>query len=454
MINKFKYDLVPYTRGIGVEISSEQEKLFPHIIKWSPEGLKLLRPESMDFVCYDKVDADFCPLEELVSLVKPFGHFNIVLDTSVSVRKLLKNIKGLTLQETISSQYDKLYVFTKDSSGKVYVPPKSKKTCAVLRYGGIGDMMMASIIFPELQKQGYHVTLYTHPNSYEVVKYNQHIDRFIIQDSGQVPANEFRDFCLHTSKKYDKFINLSESIEGTLLSLPDRVSYYWPKEVRHEQMKKNYYEMTAKIAEVPLRLTENFKATVSEQMKAHEYRDPLGTPTILWVLSGSSVHKFWPGMDQMIARILIEYPEAEILLVGDASSRILEQGWEREPRVHCLSGVWTVRETMTFCEEADLIITPETGVALASQFTHTPKVLLLSHSSPSNYASSWSTCTPVIPQSCECYPCHQMHYGFEHCSTIELSDGSSEAPATISECQYSISVDQVMVAVNKYLKEK
>jgi len=451
-MNPFKYDLVRYTRGVGIEISEDTQKMFPHFIKWNLEAVHLLRKHSMDFSCITTKEFVLEDIIQLFSVVKCNGYFIIIVPLTIDILEKFTDILGWQLIETLKNDEASCYVFkqTCNTSQRIIKPIEGKK-CAVLRYGGIGDMMMASIIFPELKKQGYRVTLYTHVNSYEVVKYNPHIDEVVLQDSGQVPIEEFRDFCLHTSKKYDKFINLSESIEGTLLSLPDRVSYYWPKEVRHNQMKGNYYELTAAISSVQLSLQGNFYMTPKEEFFAINLRKKLKTPIILWVLSGSSVHKFWPWQDQAIARILVQHPTATIVLAGDVSSKLLQQGWEKEPRVVLTCGEWSVRETMAFCYFVDLIVTPETGVALAVQFKDIPKILLHSHSSPSNYAESWVNCTSITPDDCECYPCHQMHYGFNYCNTVELYGDDNDKPATVSKCQVNINVDKVTEAINRSL---
>ena len=459
-MNPFKFDLVPYTRGVGIEVGPDEGKTFPHFIKWSDEALHLLAPQSMDFAYYHTEEIDEqTSLSRIWRLVKQGGHLNIVAPRFTNCEALMASYPGWELWEKIVNEYWTYYAFKKINSKKMTIIPKPEgKTCAVMRYGGIGDMMLAANVFPELKAQGFHLTLFTHTNSFEVVEYDPFVDRFILQDSGQVPALEFRDFVLHHTKKYDRLINLSESIEGTLLSLPDRVSYYWPTGFRHSRQADNYYDITAKICEVPKALNGEFHFTQKEANKAFKQRRKLTSPVIMWVMSGSAVHKFWPYMDQAIARILVQHPTAQIVLVGDESSQILEQGWSNEPRVHTKCGKWSIRETMTFCHYADLIITPETGVAQCVAFKDVPKILLLSHSSVSNFAEDWTNCIPLEPEDCACYPCHQMHYGWEYCTSVEVTDEQdTEDPARLAQCQVNISVEQMTQAINTALggaKEK
>ena len=456
MTNPFKYDMVPYTRGIGIEINDQNNKTFPHFIKWHSDALSLLKGQSMDFVVYISKKPYREDLTIIIKLIKIKGYLNLICRKENSILKLMEQYSGWQVQEVYSHEDYVYYALMKTGQKHQLsqLPQIKDKKCAVVRYGGIGDMMMASIIFPELKKQGYHITLYTHVNSWKVLKYNPYIDKVVLQDSGQVPAEDYRDFIFHTKKKYDKFIHLSESIEGSLLSLPDRVTYYWPTAIRHKLMNHNYYEFTSEIAEVPLNTTQNFYRTPQEETESKKYIKKFKSrPIIMWVLSGSSVHKFWPYQDQVIARILLQYPSAHIIFVGDEASKLLEQGWENEDRVHCTSGILSVREVMSLCYEVDLIVTPETGVFLAVQFNDVPKILLLSHSSPSNYAISLKNCVTVTSDNCKCYPCHQMHYGFEFCSTIEMEDENGDS-AMIAECQVKLDPENVAFVINKILNKE
>jgi ADP-heptose:LPS heptosyltransferase len=453
LMSQIKFDMVPYTRGVGLQIS-EEEKLFPHFIKWDIEALGIVRYQSLNFVCYiDPGDPDLDKIAEMYKLLSHGGFLNLVIPAYFSIHSITSQLTQCNVIEMFVKGNAR-FLAIKKHGGSNYgrLPENSEKTCAVLRYGGIGDMMMASCVFPELREQGYHITLFTHTNSYNVVSEDPFIDRFVLQESGQVPIEDYRDFVFHLMEKYDKVVNLSESIEGTLLALPDRVSYYWPKEARHKIMNKNCYQMTADIADVPLNLCGRFYRTKKERIMGEKMRKKFPGPIIIYVLSGSSIHKFWPYQDNLIAKILLKYPDANIFLVGDAVSQLLEQGWQHEPRVHQTSGKWSVRSVMAFCYDADLIITPETGVALGVQFRKVPKILLLSHSSVNNYVSSWKSAHPIEPEGCDCYPCHQLHYGTEFCTMVEVEDDDGEV-ASFSDCQLKIDPDRVFQKVVEILGE-
>lgn len=324
-----------------------------------------------------------------------------------------------------------------------YRNTKPSKTCAVLRYGGLGDALQAISILPWLKSQGYHITFYTVPEAYEVIRHDPHIDRFIIQDADAIANRELGEFWAYTAKKYDRFINLSESTERSLLAMPGNTNHGWSHAMRHKYLNLNYMEFIHDIAGAPMPARVKFYPTAEEQAWAHEEKQKIGGRVILWVLSGSAVHKVWPHMDTVIDTVLRGNADARFVLVGDAprftryappGCKILESGWEETPQVHLRSGKWTIRQTMTFAQQADLVIGPETGAMNAVSLEAVPKIVTLSHSSITNLTRDWVNCVSLTPVETECYPCHQIHFDFTHCNPH---------PPGIAKCQFNIS-PQVM----------
>ena len=145
-------------------------------------------------------------------------------------------------------EYSLLFVFQKKNSGQHESwknREKPKKSCGVVRYGAFGDLLQASSVFAGLKAQGYHVTLYTSPPGSDVVRLDPNIDAFYYQDKDQVPNHLLGEFWAYHKKKYDKWVNLSESVEATFLALPGRTLHNWPPKVRHQMMNRNYLELPA-----------------------------------------------------------------------------------------------------------------------------------------------------------------------------------------------------------------
>lgn len=323
--------------------------------------------------------------------------------------------------------------------------PKPEKTAAVVRYGAIGDAIQTSSVFPCLKEAGYHVTLYCQDGpGYEALKHDPNVDRFIVQGRNQVPPQFLQEFWDYTKKKYDTFINLSESVEGTLLAIPGRANHEWPNSVRAKYLDRNYLEWTHELAELPPIFRPKFYSTLAEKAWARKTAQRWGR-NVLWSLAGSSGHKAWPHLDVIIARLMLSYPDVHVVLVGDGLCKVLEAGWENESRVHRRSGVWSIRESLAFAEVADLIIGTETGLLNAAGHMDVPKIITLSHSSEEMLTKHWKNVAALKqPFGCPKFPCRQLHYTWDYCPKHEESGTSM--------CQFHIDPEMMWDAVVGALK--
>lgn len=496
---KIKYDIVPYTRGKGLDIGCGPYKAYNHFIGvdnlhhvrefgWETKpdivsdanDLSLFADQSMDFVfsshTLEHVVDPEKTLKEWFRVINIGGHLVLYLPSDKLYPKVgepganpdhkfnlnqqtvitwMKSVGSWDLTENqlrdndngpgeYGNEYSFYLVFKKlpdeiVAHKKSWAITKPDKSVCVVRYGGFGDMIQTSSIFPGLKAQGYHITMMTTPGGRDILVNDPHIDAFILQDKEQVPNNELGGYWAAWAKKFDKFINLSESVETTLLVSPGSALTRFPISIRRKMLNINYIEMTHDIAGVPLPGYSKFYPTDIE--KAWAKKQAPKTPVILWSLAGSSVHKTWPWLDQMVARILLE-TDATIVLVGDTLCQLLEAGWENEPRVMRRSGIWSIRETLTFAtEQASLVIGPETGVLNAVGLDEKiAKIITLSHSSTENLVKYWKNTIALIPpESVDCYPCHQMIYNFSNCRQNPESG--------TAECQHNISPELMWGAI-------
>ena len=95
--------------------------------------------------------------------------------------------------------------------------PQGKKRALVIRYGAIGDQFVAASVLPGLREQGYHITYNTTPDAAALVAHDPHIDEFLIQERDYVPNTMLGEYWKEIEPRYDRVINLCESIEGALL---------------------------------------------------------------------------------------------------------------------------------------------------------------------------------------------------------------------------------------------
>ncbi|MFZ4856141.1 MAG: methyltransferase domain-containing protein [Desulfuromonadaceae bacterium] len=489
---KIKYLLPCYTRGRVLEIGCGQEKAFPHFIGYDSghhfgkgaadivgdaANLSLFADESFDAVfsshVLEHMEDMQAALAEWCRVIKVGGYLCLYVPSANlyplcgepganpdhkhdiwpgDIAEMLPGgwVVKIDEERGDGDEYSILFVARKvqNTGGwvehKEYGVPPRLKTACVCRFGGFGDMVQTALIFPRLKELGYHVTVMTTPKGKEIIQHDPHVDDWYIVDTDQVPNRELYEFWKVQAGRFDKFINLSESIEGTLLAMPGRPNHAWPHAVRKKRMNTNYHEWTAELAGLLFKPCRLFYPS-KEELDAAQFPFSPNHFNVVWALSGSSQHKFYPHMDAVIARMLLDMPEVNIMLVGDNACRILEYGWEDEMRVQCLSGELSIRATLTLAGLADLVVGPETGVLNAVGFEDVSKVLLLSHSSDNNLSKHWKNVQALTPLECDCYPCHRLHYGNEYCRIVE------ETGAAL--CAQNIGPDKVYAAVEKVYKK-
>lgn len=495
---KIVWEVAPYLRGRGLDIGAGDFKILPHAISVDnmdhqqfgfnvrpdiiaeADDLSLFATQSMDWVysshTLEHVDDMTLTLRQWWRVVKVGGLLVMYLPHKdfypnigepganpshkrdflpEDVIKAMPDGWDLLVKQDRNEdmEYSFLLVFKKTGGTKNFRTcdkPKPEKTACVIRYGAYGDAMQAMSVVKGLKDQGYHVTVHAAAPGVDVILHDPNIDNLIIFDRDQVPNGNLNDFWAWQKKKFDKFVNLSESIEGTLLAIPGRIQHGWSPLLRHKMMNRNYLEHQHDIAGVPHRPQIRFYPTQEEERWASKTRAKVDGPVVMYSLAGSSVHKTWSGMDHIIAGIMVNYPTAHVYLVGGPDSVILEQGWENEPRVHLTSGKWSIRETLSFMQKCDLIIGPETGVLNAAACEKMPKLVFLSHSTHENLTRDWVNVFPLFSRETTCPgrspgvpACHQMHYGWSHCSKSEVT--------STAQCQADITVDQVAACIDPLL---
>ena len=507
---KIKWELVPFTRGRGLDIGCGPYKPFPHFrgvdnnkdeslfgvrataADWIvPDASELsdFASATQDFVfsshCLEHIEDHKKALKEWWRVLRPGGHLVLYLPHAELYPKIgeeganpdhkhdfmpediievMKEIGGWDLlrdeKRAEEREYSFFQVYKKYSEAKIHRftahKPKPEKTCAIIRYGAYGDVIQSTTLLPALKAEGYHVTLYTTPRAYEAVKHEPNIDAFVLQDDNQVPNAELGPYWDYLKKNNTKFINLSESVEASLLAMPDRMPYQWDTATRHKYMNLNYWEFTHNIARIEFKRPQSrFYATDEEKKWAKKERAKLGAdPLVMWVLRGSSLHKVWSGgedadngatgFDGILARIMLQYPNAKVITCGDKScAEIIEAPWVNEDRIVKRSGVWTIRQTMAMAQVCDVVIGPETGVMSAVAMEPMKKIVFMSHSSVDNLTRDWVNTVSLVPVNTECYPCHKLIWNWSQCN----QDGESG----IAKCQASITPAVVWDALREEL---
>lgn len=470
---RVKFEFVPYTRGHGIEVGHGPTKAFPHFlpVRMRDEDCGTLAAVRVgDLACLPDVKdgaSDFVlaagalgaggrpALLEWLRCLRVGGHLCIYEpDEEAAPTARLKDatmgddpIDVLRLESWPWGGWLAV-VRKKAEPGRVMSfaePTPQRKTACVVRHGGFGDQLQAAAILPALKREGFHVTVMTTEAGQDILKEDPHVDAWFLLDKDQVPNHELSAFWSVQAMHFDRFINLNESVEGTLLAIPGRAQHAWPHALRAKMLDHNYAEFAAELAQVPFTPEGQFYPTQAEDDEAKARIEavarramnpgPLIMATepvysILWALGGSSPHKWTPHQDEVIAAIMLRLKRAVVFMVGDVACKVLEVGWEKEPRVIPLSGEISIRQTLALARRVNAVIGPETGVLNAVAYEpDILKVVMLSHSSRENLTKHWLN-TVSIEGKADCYPCHQIHHTSEFCPTDPAS-GAARCQAQV-----------------------
>lgn len=305
--------------------------------------------------------------------------------------------------------------------------PHGKLRALVIRYGAIGDAIVSASILPLLKQQGYHVTYNTTPRIQEILRHDPNIDEFLIQQTDFVPNPLLGPYWKVLEERYDKVVNLSESVEGLLLALPGRLNHAYSDATRRKLCGSvNYLERTHDIADVPYDFSgSRFYATPEEHEWAQREHDRRKAPVIVWCVNGSSPHKVWPWT-QVVCAWLLERTPCHIVLYGDPGVGkelakgildCLKQDGADMKRIKSIAGTWNIRQSLAFAQTAEVVVGPETGILNAVGMERNPKVIYMSHSTPENLTRHWINTTTLVPdvEKVPCFSCHRLHTTWEHC---------------------------------------
>jgi ADP-heptose:LPS heptosyltransferase/predicted SAM-dependent methyltransferase len=310
--------------------------------------------------------------------------------------------------------------------------PDGKKRALVVRFGAIGDQIMAASILPQLKEQGFHVTYMTTPAGQEVLQHDPHIDAWWIQDKNQVPNPQLGPYLTELESRFDKVVNLSESIEGSLLTLGGRPNNTWNDEARRRILGSvNYLERTHDIAVVPHVYAPVFYPTGAETREAEAFKQTMSGPVIYWAIGGSSHHKIYPFANVVIGWLLDKTPchivlgtGPDMLNIEAAIYETVAEGGFDVGRLHKTGGIWSVRRALSFVEKADCVVGAETGMVNAVSHLSVPTVVMLSHSSRENLTKHWRNTIVIEPENTPCYPCHRLHFNWDYCHFVEETGGA------------------------------
>lgn len=336
----------------------------------------------------------------------------------------------------------------------------------IARLGGIGDNLIAASVLRPIKRMGYNTEVITGSPGHLVFLNNPFVDKLTVKRDGDIPGGaDWQKWFVARSKEYDLFAHLSHSCEVRHACLVDSTTFWSPASYRRRVCAGSYLETAHDIVGVPHTFGPLFFPTDEEKDRAQKTKkEQIKGRFIAWVISGSRVDKIYPYMNIAAARIIKELG-IPVVAIGSGPKQF-EFAKEIQERVKRQNSTdegfhvalspddapqggdrhWSVRRSLSLALAADLVITPDTGVAWAVAMEAMPKIVLLSHASPENITKHWVNTTTLHadPDNVPCWPCHRLHDTIDTCH----KGPNTEAAA----CMSDISVETILEKVKALWK--
>lgn len=333
------------------------------------------------------------------------------------------------------------------------------------RFGGIGDNLIAASALRPLKRLGYKIEVLTDYKHGGVFRNNPFIDKLTTFPDKHIPSGEgWNQWFTARAKEYELFVHLSHSCEGRHALNVGTAAFWWRAHYRRKYCAGSYLETVHDIVGVAHEFGRLFFPTEEELTRAQKTKTEVGGRYLAWVISGSRVDKLHPYSGMIVARIIREI-NIPVVMIGagalqfqhaksiaehikrqngtDAGLHLALSPDDSEPGGE---QNWPERRSLTQAVLADVVVSPDTGIAWAVAMEQMPKVILLSHASAENITKHWVNTVTLHadPVRVPCWPCHRLHDTIETCTPMrDLGHGAA--------CMGDISTELIVDAVKRVL---
>jgi FkbM family methyltransferase len=401
-----------------------------------------------------------------------FGYPDKLFEPSVFAVNMLcvlpedKHLPQLATLRRVTSHYDRPVFSEKitDSTPNGWVRVFNG-WAGVVRFGGIGDNLIAASAVGALKRAGYKVEVITSSESaWHVFEHNTNIDKLSVKSKMELPQDlrEWQKWHAGRGQEFDVFANLHHSCEMNLATFTATTNFWWPRHMRRMICGRSYLEFVHDIAGIGYDFGPLFYATAREKEIAKATKAKIGKRVIAWVISGSRLDKIHPHTPTIIARIIKELGVPVVIMgspgrnFDDAKKieEVVETENSSKEGLHCAITMvpqeeqgkmgpydWPYRRSIAFAQACDLVIGPDTGLMWGVAMEMIPKIMLLSHASPENITKHWRNTTTLHadPERVSCWPCHQLHDDMSTCRPGKFKNAAA--------CMDDIGVETIVQTV-------
>lgn len=333
-----------------------------------------------------------------------------------------------------------------------------KRWAAIARLGSIGDNLVSGSPLRMLKKLGYNTEVICTPPAHVVYHHNPYIDKLTVKKDEHFPKDDPAGWQLYFAARaaeYDLFIHATHSLEGRHSVFRHMTQFWWPPEYRRRICAGSFLETAHDIANVPYDFGPLYFSSPEERKNALTVKSKMGTRFALWVISGTRLDKGYPYAPHAISRLIKEL-NIPVLIMGGPTDKERAMAKTIKDEVIRTNGdsddlhiaipensgdrSYPLRSSLCLAQVADLVISPDTGIAWAVALEPMPKIILLSHGSVENVTKHWLNTTTLHadPDRVPCWPCHRLHDDPSTCVLNRESNGAA--------CISDISVETIVQA--------
>jgi hypothetical protein len=239
--------------------------------------------------------------------------------------------------------------------------------------------------------------------------------------------------------QWDLAVNLWRTLEHECIAEEDQEEFYWPREKRQAHFgSRVFVEQPYIRAGVPLprefRMGTYYFDTQTMLWMRGWRETHEKTFNVVMVVSGSTCQKVPQGFKELAKRIVDEYPDARIFLIGDKPS-----GWMPNPidpsdlqfdfgnkNVCKMVGKTPYVQALAMVKMADYVIGPVSSLLHGAGLFGTPKTMICTDCSVYQACKYHKNDFSVQAQA-PCSPCHRAIYHTKYCLTEKTPFGDLPA---------------------------
>ncbi|KKL61023.1 hypothetical protein LCGC14_2199460, partial [marine sediment metagenome] len=268
-----------------------------------------------------------------------------------------------------------------ESDPYILFPIEENKTLFLVRNGGLGDILMTTLVLPKLKQKYFNYRIYYFCDSewMTILKDNPYLEEvFNLRSLSKYP-------------QYDGCIDLIESVEN----------YSQEMGINRKPRIDRFFELCGVEGNGHYKF--DYTVTKGERRTAHSH---LADKKILGLgLSAIAPYRNWPLSYYEKLSKMVDLDEWQIVLFSD--SIIVWSG----ARAKNLTGKTKVRNLFASISLCDLVVCGDTGISHICAAVDVPNIIIYGTIPSEARCSYYNNAFPIVAEDVKCAPCWDMQIG-------------------------------------------